>query len=231
MSRGRRALLLGGLAITLGALAASDVAGREAALRRRLGPLVDVVVARVPLHAGRRITADRLAVRRVPARFAPRSAFSSAAEVVGLRPAAPVPAGADIGPAAIADTSRRPGAPVEPGERIVEVVGVGSPQLVLPGSHVDVVVTREATGNDNGRTTLALQDVPVVATAPAPEATGSQAGRVGPRVTASLQVTLRQAVYLTAAQSFASEVRLLPRARGDRHVTDRGLSFDADGSP
>jgi pilus assembly protein CpaB len=232
MTRARRAVLLGGLAITLGALAASDVAGREAALRKRLGPLVDVVVARTPLHAGRRITADRLAIRRVPARFAPQSTFASPAEVVGLRPAAPVPAGADIGPAAIADTSRRPGTPVRPGERIVEVVGIGSPQLILPGTHVDVVVTRDSnSGGDDGRTTLALQDVPVVASAPAPEATGSQAGRVGPRVTASLQVSLREAVYLTAAQSFASEVRLLPRAPGDRHVSSRGLSFDAGGKP
>jgi pilus assembly protein CpaB len=231
MSRGRRAILLGVLAVTLGALAASDVAGREAALRRRMGPLVDVVVAREQLRAGHRITADRLAIRRVPARFAPSSAFSSPAEVVGLRPAAPVPAGADIGPAAIADTSRRPGAPVRSGERIVEVVGVGSPQLVLPGSRVDVVVTRDSASGDSGRTTLALQDVPVVATAPAPEATGAQADRVGPRVTASLRVSLREAVYLTAAQSFASEVRLLPRAPGDRRVSSRGLSFDASGDP
>ena len=33
---------------------------------------------------------------------------------------------------------------------------------------------------------------------------------------ATLRLTLRQAVYLTAAQSFAREVRLLARAPGDR---------------
>ena len=38
MTRARRALLLGGLAVVLGSLAASDVAGREAALRRGAGP-------------------------------------------------------------------------------------------------------------------------------------------------------------------------------------------------
>ena len=37
-----------------------------------------------------------------------------------------------------------------------------------------------------------------------------------PQVSASLRVTLRQAVYLAAAQSFARELRLLPRAAGDR---------------
>jgi hypothetical protein len=33
---------------------------------------------------------------------------------------------------------------------------------------------------------------------------------------AALRVTVRQAVYLTAAQNFAQEVRLLPRPAGDR---------------
>ena len=44
------------------------------------------------------------------------------------------------------------------------------------------------------------------------------------RVTASLRVTLHQAVYLAAAQSFARELRLLPRAPGDRGHARRGLS-------
>lgn len=227
MTRGRRALLLGGLALVLGALAASDVAGREAALRRRLGPLVDVVVAREPMRAGARIRADRLAIRRVPARFAPRAAYSSAGEVVGLRAAAAIPAGADLGPASVAASDRRPGAPVRPGERVVDLVAIGSPQLVLPGSRVDVVVTRASRGGDAGRTTLALEDVPVIATAPAPPPTGAQAGNPAPRVSASLRVTLREAVYLTAAQSFASELRLLPRAPGDRRRSSGGLAFDA----
>jgi pilus assembly protein CpaB len=151
--------------------------------------------------------------------------------VVGLRPAGPIPAGTDLTLPAMADTSRRPGAPVRVGERVVEVVGVGSPQLVVPGSRVDVVVTRESRGGDDGQTTLALEDVPVVATAPAPAPTGAQAGNAAPRVTASLRVTLREAVYLTAAQSFASELRLLPRAPDDRRRTARGLAFNASGRP
>jgi len=39
--------------------------------------------------------------------------------------------------------------------------------------------------------------------------------------TATLRVTLKQAVYLTAAQNFAREVRLLPRAPGDRRRAGR----------
>ena len=55
MTRRRRAALLLGLAVVLGALAASDVARREAALRAQLAPLVDVVVARRSLADGRRL--------------------------------------------------------------------------------------------------------------------------------------------------------------------------------
>jgi pilus assembly protein CpaB len=38
----------------------------------------------------------------------------------------------------------------------------------------------------------------------------------GPHVSATLRVTVQQAVYLAAAGAFAREVRLLARAPGDR---------------
>jgi pilus assembly protein CpaB len=43
-------------------------------------------------------------------------------------------------------------------------------------------------------------------------------------VEATLRVTVRQAVYLAAAQSFARELRLLPRAAGDRGHARAGLA-------
>jgi pilus assembly protein CpaB len=46
---------------------------------------------------------------------------------------------------------------------------------------------------------------------------------------ASLRVTLRQAVYLAAAQSFARELRLLPRAEGDRRRSTTDLAVDGPG--
>jgi pilus assembly protein CpaB len=42
-------------------------------------------------------------------------------------------------------------------------------------------------------------------------------------VAVSLRVTLRQAVYLAAAQAFAREIRLLPRAATDRRHGSAGL--------
>jgi pilus assembly protein CpaB len=227
----RRAALLLGLALLLGGLAASDVAGREAALRRAIGPVVPVVVVRGDVRAGTRLTAARLAVRRVPARFAPRDSFSSPADVVGLRTALDVPSGADLTAAVIADghggQPGAAGAPVRPGERVADVVAVGSPELVQRGARVDVLVTRDPGSGGSPGTRLALEDVEVLAAAPAPENTGPGTDPAGPRVQASLRVTLRQAVYLAAAQSFAREIRLLPRAAADRRHSAGELAVGA----
>ena len=48
------------------------------------------------------------------------------------------------------------------------------------------------------------------------------------RVVAGLRVTLRQAVYLTAAQSFAREIRLLPRSSQDLRRGSQGLAVGPD---
>jgi pilus assembly protein CpaB len=113
---------------------------------------------------------------------------------------------------------------VRPGERVAELVARGSPDLVRAGGRVDVLVTRER-GDGRGATTLALEDAEVLAAAPA-ESDGSAAD--GPRVAVSLRVTLRQAVYLAAAQSFARELRVLPRAAGDRRHGLAGTAVGAD---
>jgi pilus assembly protein CpaB len=221
VSRRRRALLLLGLALLLGGLAGSDVAGREAALERRIGPLVPVVVARAPLPAGEPVDPGRLAVRRVPARFAPADALAAPVLAAGRRPAAPVPAGADVTAALLDADADAAGASVRRGERVADLVASGPPELVVAGARVDVLVTRE-----RGGTQLALEDVEVLAAQPAPAEGGAADGAApGGRVQASLRVTLRQAVFLAAAQSFAREVRLLPRAPGDRGRGAAGLRY------
>jgi pilus assembly protein CpaB len=88
---------------------------------------------------------------------------------------------------------------------------------------VDVLVSTEPRDGP-GRSFLALEDVEVLDLAagasdtPPPETEGD-----GPAATATatLRVTLRQAVYLTAAQNFAREVRLLARPAGDRSRAGR----------
>jgi pilus assembly protein CpaB len=210
-----RALLLLGLAALLGGLAASDVARREAALRDALGPSVPVLVARRDVAAGARLTRGSVAVRRVPQPYAPRVRFESPHEVDGLRAAVAIAARTDVTPAMIDDgRAAAVTPPVRPGERVADIVAIGAPQLIGPGSRVDVLVTRER-GDGSGATSVALSDAEVLAAAPAPPADGQPADRSA-RVALSLRVTARQAVFLAAAQDFARQLRVLPRARGDR---------------
>lgn len=216
--RRRRAAVLLGLALLLGGMAASDVARREAAVQARLAPIVDVVVAATDLEAGRELRERDLAVRRMPQRFAPAGSAAEPAELIGQRVAVPVPRGGYLAAGQLSVESAPPGAGVRPGERAADVVGVGSAELVTPGARVDVVVTRG--GEGQGGTDLALEDVEVLASAPA-GAGGGEADPGVPQVAATLRVTLRQAIYLAAAQSYARELRLLTRAPGDRGRTGR----------
>lgn len=206
MSRTRRGVLLVGLAMILGGLAASDVARREAATARRLGPSVPVVVARTDLAPGTQLSERHLAVRRMPARYASPGAAMATAEVVGGTLLAAVTAGAPVG-AGLLQAAGEADAPVRRGERAVPLLATGAAEMIVPGSRVDVLVTRES------GTRLALQDVEVLTAAPAegaPEPAGA------PRVAVTLRVRLRQAVALTEAEAFAREIRLLPRAAGER---------------
>lgn len=215
MTRRRRAALLAGLALVLGALAASDVSRREAALAQQLAPVVGVVVVRAPVQAGEVIPAASLAVRRVPSRYAPRGALRRAAGVAGFRAAVDLAPGTDLVPALLDDGEQQdPGAPVRPGERVADLVARGSAELVRAGMRVDVLVTRDGATGEDGRTELALQDAEVLAASPA----GAEGDRDedGDRVRVSLRVTLRQAVALAAAEQYAREVRVLSRAPGDR---------------
>ena len=225
MSRRRRAIVLLGLALALGGLAASDVARREAAIEDQLGPLVPVVVARSELPPGEPVRAAALTVRRVPRRFAPAGTFSAPEQLANARTAIRVEPGTDVIASALDEGAgaNGVGAPVRSGERVAEIVALGSPELVVPSSRVDVLVTREPGQGGAGGTTVALEDVEVLRASPATDAQSAN-GDATPHVSASLRVTLRQAVYLAAAQSFARELRLLPRAAGDRRRGEEGLS-------
>ncbi len=225
MIRRRRAAALLGLALLLGGLAASDVAGREAALRRAVGPTVPVVVVRSRLAAGQPFDPRHLAIRRVPARFAPAMAYRSTSALAGMRTAIALEAGEDVGPSSVDDGTRAAGAPVRAGERVAELLARGSAGLIRAGSRVDVLVTRER-GDGSGATTVALEDAEVLAAHAVADDDGG--GEAGDRVAASLRVTARQAVYLAAAQSFARELRLLPRAQDDRRHGLAGTTVGSD---
>lgn len=221
MSGRRRAVLLAGLAILLGSLAASDVAGREAALQAKIGQAVPVVVARAAVPRGTALDRRVLAIRQVPARFVPAGSFARIADLAGLKAAVDLPRGTDLTPAVLDDGTedRTAGAPVRPGERIAELTARGSADLVVPGARVDVLITRRS-GDGRGSTELALEDAEVLAAGPA---ASTDASTPGPRVDVSLRTTVRQAVALAAAEGLGREIRVLPRAANDRRHGLAGL--------
>jgi pilus assembly protein CpaB len=170
----------------------------------------------------------------MPARYAPAGAIGALGEAVGERVATAVPAGAYLLRAALGSpgaggSGSGPG--LRPGERIADLVGAGPAELVTAGARVDVLVTRDPAHGGPGQTTLALEDVEVLAAAPAEAGEGAAATAGVPRVRASLRVTVRQAVFLAAAQAFAREVRLLPRAPGDDRRGAAGVAVGADLAP
>jgi pilus assembly protein CpaB len=221
-ARRRRGLLLLSVALASGGLAASQVHERERRAAEELGPAVEVLVAARDLRAGTRVTRDAVALRRVPARFAPPDALTAAAGVVGARVAVPVASGAYLGAGLFEGRAERQGSDgIRVGERAVtvEVAGGSAATGLAPGARVDVLVSTE-TGAGGGRTVMALAGAELLRLGDAgsdgyadPET--EAAATNGPGALATLRVSLRQAIYLTAADNFAREIRLLPRPPGD----------------
>lgn len=223
-ARRRRGAVLLALAVATGGLASSRVERRERGIEERVGPPVPVVVAAADLRQGQKIderTARALSVRQVPERFAPPDGLTSAEDAVGATLAAPVAAGGYVTAGALAapggEAGDERGAALAPGQRAVEIAAAGGEELAEagPGAQVDVIVTSER-GEGRGRTYLALEAVELLSARPGAETGAAPDADAGPTTLATLRVTLRQAVFLAAAQSFAREIRLLPRAPGER---------------
>lgn len=245
-ARRRRGLLLLSLALACGGVAAAQVGKRVRSVEARTGAPVSVVVAARDVAAGAKLSRRDLAVREVPARYAPRDAMNAPVDAVGAEPSAALARGSYVtaGVLSQARGSESAGA-LRRGERAVEVPVAGGAPLSDaggPGSRVDVLVSTEARSG-TGRTFLALENVELLALAgsggsPGTAGAGSggggsdaegRSGSAGTATaTATLRVSLRQAVYLTAAQNFAREVRLLPRPQGDPGRAGRSV-VSADG--
>jgi pilus assembly protein CpaB len=216
------------LALACGGLAASEVENRARSAQSGVGPLVPVVVSRADLQAGARLRPaqlDRLlTVRQIPQRYAPRDSLAAVGAAAGRRLAVTLAAGgylteATLDEGAGAGRGSSPGA----GQRAIDVAVAAGADLgsAGPGARVDVLVTTDR-GEARGRSYLALEDVELLAARPAdsgPGVGGAGAGAASHASTvATLRVTLRQAVFLTAAQSFAREIRLLVRPPGERRA-------------
>ncbi|HEV7615586.1 MAG TPA: SAF domain-containing protein [Solirubrobacterales bacterium] len=217
MSRRGRAVAFVLAAACAAAAAAAIADGYGASVARGYGALRSVVVASSPLQAGQPIgpaeASSGLELRRVPARFVPPGALTSAAAAIGLAPVARVPAGAYL----LATQLRAPrpeagdALGLSQGRHPVEISVSGAAALLLEGDRpsgerVDVVVTTEPSGSGQGKTYVAAAAVPLLALGPGPggiEAEGVAAATLG--------LSRRQALRLIAAESFARQITLLPR--------------------
>jgi pilus assembly protein CpaB len=224
--RRRRALLLLSVALASGGLAASQVRERERSVAAQVGPVVPVLVAATDLRAGVRVHGSGVAVRGVPARFVPPDALASAAGVVGAKPSVSVAAGTYVtaGLFEASNSEHRAGGRVGRGWRAVSVEVSGAAGLAA-GSRVDVLVSTESAPG-GGRTLVALAGAELLRLEPGASGAAPADGAApsGPTALATLRVTLRQAVYLTAADNFAREIRLLARPPGD-HSTAGAATF------
>ena len=199
---------MAGMSLLLGGVAASQVAGREAEIERRVGPAVPVVVAARPIARGAPVVAEDLALRHVPQSYLPHGTFSSAQELGGTRAAVAIPAGSDLQAPML--ERQTPGGAAVPGGRLVRLVVIGSSDEMPPGSQVDILITRE-TGAGASRTEVALRRAEIVESRPAPaQAEGPGAGL--PRAQLAIRATGAQAVPPRGAQAGAREMRALPRA-------------------
>ena len=224
------------IALVCGGFAASKVTGRMREVEAAVGAPVGVLVAVRDIAPGAELRRADLAVREVPERFAPPDALVSPNDVVGLSVPSPLTKGAYLTSAAFARSAGQEeggaSGALRRGERAVQVAVAGAGALgesMVPGARVDVLVSTEAREGP-GRTLLALEDVELLdlgAVDGAAPAEGEGAAGSASR-SATLRVTLSQAVYLTAAQNFAREVRLLPRPPGDRRRAGREV-VAADG--
>jgi pilus assembly protein CpaB len=233
VSRRARAFALLGLSAICAGLAASLVNGYEREVRAQVGPLVPVLVARRHIPHGRTMTPRNLSTylveRHVPSRFAPPRSLRFARDALGLRALVSISTRSYVG----GDLFGPPAGPgrAEPSAvgraRLVEVPVAGASALgdgLHPGTRVDVLVTSEQ-GPGAARTYLALQRIELVDFRMTAASGGGDEARGGEALV-TLRVTLRQAVLLTAAQNFARELRLVPRAAGD----DRRLAETAVGA-
>lgn len=230
-TRRRRGLVLLALALACGGLAAAEVGDRVRAVESRVGAPVPIVVAARDLGPGTELRRGDLTVRKVPHRFAPRDVPTAPVQAIGLRTAGPVAAGSPITAGVVGGEGvggREPGG-LRRGERALEIAVTAAAAFMDtngPGTRVDVLVSTDASDGP-ARTFVALEDVELLGLRPGQEAYGETGlddgtdSAPGAAAFATLRVTLRQAVYLTAAEAFAHELRLLPRPPGDRRRLGR----------
>src|SRR5580698_1913129 len=215
-----RLLMIGGLALALGALVSlfvyKNLQGRGPSTNE---PGADVIVALDDVQVGARIEEHDVRIARFPATGLPAGAYSRKSQVLGRGVIIPISRGEFILPSKLAPENAGSGLPslIPPGMRAVsvrvnEVVSVAG--FVGPGTRVDVLLTGTPNGSTEPQTTTVLQNVAVIASGHTLERNASGEAQSTPVIT--LLASPEDAERLTLASS-EGKIQLSLRNPLDTH--------------
>jgi pilus assembly protein CpaB len=200
-----RLLMIGGLALALGALVSfwvyKSLQGKSSSNSE---PGADVIVALDDIQVGARIEDHDIRIARFPVSGLPAGAYTRKSQVLGRGVIIPVAKGEFILPSKLAPENAGAGLPsmIPPGMRAVsvrvnEVVSVAG--FVGPGTRVDVLLTGTPNGSTEPQTTTVLQNVAVIASGHTLERSANGEAQTTPVIT--LLATPEDAERLTLASS------------------------------
>jgi pilus assembly protein CpaB len=215
-----RLLMIGGLALALGALVSvlvyKNLQGRAPSTGE---PGADVIVALDDVQVGARIEDHDVRIARFPVSGLPPGAYSKKSQVLGRGVIIPITRGEFILPSKLAPENAGSGLPslIPPGMRAVsvrvnEVVSVAG--FVGPGTRVDVLLTGTPNGSTEPQTTTVLQNVSVIASGHTLERNASGEAQSTPVIT--LLTSPEDAERLTLAQN-EGKIQLSLRNPLDTH--------------
>jgi len=215
-----RLLMIGGLALALGALVSvlvyKNLQGKGSSTGE---PGSDVIVALDDIQVGARIEDHDIRIARFPATGLPPGAYSKKSQVLGRGVIIPITRGEFILPSKLAPENAGAGLPslIPPGMRAVsvrvnEVVSVAG--FVGPGTRVDVLLTGTPNGSTEPQTTTVLQNVAVIASGHTLERNANGEAQSTPVIT--LLASPEDAERLTLASS-EGKIQLSLRNPLDTH--------------
>jgi pilus assembly protein CpaB len=220
--RQRRGLLLIALAGIGLIMVFVLVAGYVADVRSEVEPRVGIVRLADDVAANELLTDRVLREVEVPERYAPPRALRDTAALTGLV------AGTDLPRGAVMQQGMAVAPPeLEEGQREIAILvdaETGVAGKVGPGAIVDVVATfdaeRSGSGGPQSRIAIAGARVIDVGQPAVRDRPGSAGAQVDPSqvVPVTFALSVRDALTLTFAESFASEVRLALTRPGDTEV-------------
>jgi pilus assembly protein CpaB len=219
-----RLLMIGGLALALGAFVAFAVY-RTLQVKTAAGnePNVQVMVAADDVQVGSKLEDKELRLAKFALASVPPGAYLSKTKLLGRGVVQPIARGEFILPSKLAGENAGSGLPalIPPGMRAVsvrvnEVVAVAG--FATPGTRVDVLLTGNPTGGANKQTTTVLENVAVLASGKSMERNSAGEAQTAPVIT--LLVSPDDAQKLTLA---SSEGRIQLALRNPLDTRDQSL--------